>query len=122
MGGAGGPLSWTPTSDALPYGRRTRGVRMKRTTGMLAAATLVAGLGTAVVSQPTMALAADEIKVVPLQVTGPPSERLNLIILGDGYQADEMEKFRADVDRNQNVQWASEPFRSYRNYFNVYRV
>src|SRR3954452_1437941 len=95
---------------------------MKRTTGMLAAATLVAGLGTAIISQPTTALAADEIRVVPLQITGPASEQLNLIILGDGYQADEMDKLRADVDRNQNVQWASEPFRSYRNYFNVYRV
>jgi hypothetical protein len=26
------------------------------------------------------------------------------------------------VDRNQNVQWSVEPFRSYRNYFNVYMV
>lgn len=60
--------------------------------------------------------------VVPIQITGPPAERLNLIILGDGYQAHEMQKFRDDVDRNQNVQWATEPFRSYRNYFNVYRV
>jgi IgA Peptidase M64 len=62
------------------------------------------------------------VNVVPIQVTGPPAERLNLIILGDGYQAHELDKFRADVDRNQNIQWATEPFRSYRNYFNVYRV
>src|SRR5690606_22742466 len=45
-----------------------------------------------------------------------------LVILGDGYTAAEMQTFRDDVDRNQNVQWATEPFRSYRNYFNVYRV
>lgn len=60
--------------------------------------------------------------VVPLQITGPPSERLNLVIMGDGYQAHELEKFRADVDRNLNVQWSIEPFRSYRHYFNVYRL
>ena len=60
--------------------------------------------------------------VVPLQITGPPSERLNLVIMGDGYQADEMDEFRADVDRNLNVQWSIEPFRSYRHYFNVYRL
>jgi hypothetical protein len=60
--------------------------------------------------------------VVPLQITGPPSERLNLVIMGDGYQAGELEKFRADVDRNLNVQWSIEPFRSYRHYFNVYRL
>ncbi len=63
-----------------------------------------------------------EANLVPLQVTGPPEERLNLIILGDGYTADEMDKFHADVDRNQNVQWSVEPFRSYRNYFNVYML
>ncbi|WP_340084141.1 M64 family metallopeptidase [Siminovitchia sp. FSL H7-0308] len=63
-----------------------------------------------------------DVNIVPLQVTGPASERLNLIILGDGYTADEMDKFHEDVDRNQNVQWSVEPFRSYRNYFNVYMV
>jgi hypothetical protein len=63
-----------------------------------------------------------DVNVVPLQITGPASERLNLIIMGDGYQAHEQDTFRADVDRNLNVQWATDPFRSYRNYFNVYRV
>jgi hypothetical protein len=60
--------------------------------------------------------------VVPLQVTGPPEQRLNLIVLGDGYTAAEMPKFREQVDKHLNVQWSIEPFRSYRNYFNVYRV
>ncbi len=60
--------------------------------------------------------------VVPLQVTGPPEERLNLIILGDGYTADEMQKFRDQVDKHLNIQWSIEPFRSYRSYFNVYMI
>src|SRR5699024_881771 len=63
-----------------------------------------------------------DVNIVPLQVTGPAEDRLNLIIFGDGYTADEMDKFREDVDRNQNIQWNEEPFRSYRNYFNVYVV
>jgi hypothetical protein len=63
-----------------------------------------------------------DVNIIPLQVTGPAEERLNLIIFGDGYTVDEMDKFREDVDRNQNVQWSVEPFRSYRNYFNVYLV
>ncbi|WP_163971883.1 M64 family metallopeptidase [Oceanobacillus halotolerans] len=63
-----------------------------------------------------------DVNIVPLQVTGPADERLNLVIFGDGYTPDEMDKFRTDVDRNQNVQWSVEPFRSYRNYFNVYMV
>ncbi|HEX4816057.1 MAG TPA: M64 family metallopeptidase, partial [Nonomuraea sp.] len=60
--------------------------------------------------------------VVPLQVTGAPEDRLNLIILGDGYTAEEMQQFRDDVDRHLNVQWSIEPFRGYRDYFNVYMI
>ena len=60
--------------------------------------------------------------VVPIQITGPPAERLNLVILGDGYTATEQQDFRDDVERNLNVQWSVEPFRSYRHYFNVYRL
>src|SRR5215203_1655976 len=61
-------------------------------------------------------------KVTPIQVTGPPSQRLNLIIMGDGYQKDQQSLFYKDLDRNLSVMWATEPFRSYRNYINVYAV
>src|SRR6201991_1199287 len=61
-------------------------------------------------------------KVVPIQVTGPPAQRLNFIIMGDGYQADQQSIFRKDLDRNLSVMWATEPFRTYRNYINIYAV
>ena len=57
-----------------------------------------------------------------VQETGPPSDRLNLVILGDGYQWDQQSVFLADVDRNLAVMWATEPFRSYRDYINIYAV
>jgi hypothetical protein len=57
-----------------------------------------------------------------IQETGPASERMNLVILGDGYQQDQQSIFRADVDRNLAVMWTTEPYRSYRNYMNVYAV
>nr|WP_082535039.1 M64 family metallopeptidase [Nonomuraea pusilla] len=60
--------------------------------------------------------------VVPVQVTGAPAKRFNLIVMGDGYTEAEQEKFRQDVDRHLNVMWSIEPFKSYRNYINVYRV
>ena len=60
--------------------------------------------------------------VVPYQITGPPAERLNLVILGDGYQWDQQSLFFEDVDRNLAVMWATEPYKSYRNYMNVYQV
>src|SRR5262245_58878983 len=63
-----------------------------------------------------------EPKVHPIQVTGPPNERLNLIIMGDGYQYDQQSLFFGDVDRNLAVMWSTEPFRTYRNYINVYAV
>jgi hypothetical protein len=61
-------------------------------------------------------------KVVPIQVTGPPTQRLNIVVMGDGYQKDQQSIFRKDLDRNLAVMWATEPFRSYRNYINIYAV
>ncbi|MFC4008764.1 M64 family metallopeptidase [Nonomuraea purpurea] len=60
--------------------------------------------------------------VAPVQVTGAPEKRFNLILLGDGYTEAEQAKFRSDAERHLNVMWSIEPFKSYRNYINVYRV
>src|SRR3954451_12702773 len=91
-------------------------------------AALVAGILAAVPSAtasaegPAPPLPLPEPKVTPIQVTGPPSQRLNFIILGDGYQWDQQSLFYADVDRNLSVMWATEPYRTYRNYINIYAV
>ena len=83
----------------------------------------IAALGVAFAVPATAgAQAPGSATVVPLQITGPPAERLNLVILGDGYTAAEQAKFHADVERNLNVQWSIEPFRSYRHHFYVYRL
>ena len=87
-------------------------------------ATLAFALASTATTQPE-SLSAQQLpphRIVPLQVTGPATERLNLLIFGDGYTAAEMPKFRADVDRILNVQWSVEPFKSYRSYFNVYMI
>jgi hypothetical protein len=60
--------------------------------------------------------------VIPYHVTGPPAERLNLVILGDGYQWDQQSLFFEDVDRNFAVMRATEPYKSYLNYINIYLV
>jgi hypothetical protein len=60
--------------------------------------------------------------VVPIQITGDPASRFNLVVLGDGYTAAEQVKFRAHLEKHLNILWSIEPFRSYRNYFNVYAV
>ena len=97
---------------------------MRRVMKVLAAAALSLGMlaATANAQGPEPPLPLPAPKVTPIQVTGPPAQRLNLIILGDGYQFDQQSLFYADVDRNLSVMWATEPFRTYRNYMNVYAV
>ena len=87
---------------------------MRRGMKVLATAALslgvLAGDGERAGARPPLPLPAP--KVTPIQVTGPPAQRLNLIILGDGYQWDQQSIFYADVDRNLSVMWATEPFRT----------
>ena len=99
-----------PTSDA----------RLRRRA--VAVAMAIAGILVVAANPATAGAAPGDATVVPLQITGPPADRLNLVVMGDGYTASQMQKFRDDVDRNLNVQWSVEPFRSYRNYFNIYRL
>lgn len=60
--------------------------------------------------------------VVPVSVNGDPAARFSLVVMGDGYTAAELPKYRAQLDKHLNVLWSIEPFRSYRNYINVYSV
>jgi hypothetical protein len=60
--------------------------------------------------------------VVPVQVTGPPANRFNLVIAGDGYTEAEQDKFMQQVDKHLNIMWSIEPYKSYRSYINVYAI
>ena len=71
---------------------------------------------------PAPAAGAPAGQVVPIQVLGDPATRFSLVILGDGYTAEELPQFRAHVEKHLNILWSLEPFRSYRNYINVYAV
>jgi len=61
-------------------------------------------------------------KVVPVSVNGDPAARFSLVVMSDGYTAADMPRYRAHLDKHLNVLWSIEPFRSYRNYINVYSV
>ncbi len=87
-----------------------------------AALALVAGVAAAVATTPVAAHAQTEGTVVPIQVTGDPSKRFNLVIVGDGYTAAEQPAFREHVRKHLNTLWTIEPFKSYRSYVNVYAV
>ncbi|MEW2356072.1 M64 family metallopeptidase [Spirillospora sp. NPDC029432] len=87
-----------------------------------AAAVTAIALPLALVSVPAAAAETAPARVVPVQVTGDPARRFNLVIMGDGYTPGDQARFRAHVDRHLNALWTIEPFKSYRNYVNVYAV
>lgn len=54
--------------------------------------------------------------------SGPPAERVDLVLLGDGYTAAEMEKWHADARRLTEVLFSVSPFKERRGDFNVWAV
>ena len=59
-------------------------------------------------------------EVWPIIESGPPSEKVDLLVIGDGYTAAEIPKFRADATRLVDALFQEEPFRSRRADFNVW--
>lgn len=59
---------------------------------------------------------------VTVKRAGPAENRLNLTILGDGYRADELDRYAADVAVLVDRLTAEEPFREYSRFLNVHRV
>lgn len=53
---------------------------------------------------------------------GPPANKVDLLLMGDGYTAAEMEKWRRDAQRAADVLFAVSPFRERRADFNVWAV
>src|SRR6478672_3929771 len=53
---------------------------------------------------------------------GDAANRVDITIMGDGYTAAEMQKYRNDVQSLMTRFFNSEPFREYRNFFNVHRI
>ena len=60
--------------------------------------------------------------VQKIKDSGDDSKRINLVILGDGYQASELSQFETDATSFMNDLFAEEPFASYENYFNVHII
>lgn len=53
---------------------------------------------------------------------GSAANRVDIAILGDGYTAEEIQKYRNDVQNLMTQFFNSDPFREYRNFFNVHRI
>ncbi|MFT5052006.1 MAG: hypothetical protein ACI8QZ_003437 [Chlamydiales bacterium] len=53
------------------------------------------------------------------QYAGPPATKVDLLIVAEGYTADQKDKFQADVDRLASTLFETEPFKERRTDFNV---
>ncbi|WP_329566139.1 M64 family metallopeptidase [Kitasatospora sp. NBC_01266] len=54
--------------------------------------------------------------------TGDPANRVTLVLLGDGYTADQQDLFRRQADQAWRALMDIEPFRTYQDLFNIRRV
>jgi hypothetical protein len=61
-------------------------------------------------------------KVWAVMKNGEPREKVDLLLLGDGYTAAEMDKWHKDARRLTDILFASSPFKEKRSAFNVWAI
>lgn len=62
------------------------------------------------------------VRVWAVQESGPPTEKVDLLLIGDGYTAAQMDKWHADARRMAEELFAVSPFRERRRDFNVWAI
>ncbi len=62
------------------------------------------------------------LKVWPVQESGPSRDKVDLLLLGDGYTAAEMDKWHEDARRLTETLFAQSPFKERRADFNVWAI
>jgi hypothetical protein len=63
-----------------------------------------------------------QYKVWPVMKNGEPKDKVDLLLLGDGYTAAEMDKWHKDARRMADMLFAVSPFKEHRNDFNVWAI
>ena len=67
-------------------------------------------------------LVAQTFEVQSIYNSGPDANRINIVILSDGYQASELNSFIVDANSFANALFTESPYLEYKNYFNVYAI
>ncbi|CCH35287.1 M64 family metallopeptidase [Actinosynnema sp. NPDC047251] len=75
-----------------------------------------------VAAEPRAAVSEVVADVVPVQQTGPSDQRFDLVFVGDGYTSSELDTYHRHVVGKWDELSAVEPFKSYKQYFNVWQV
>ncbi|MFC2167139.1 M64 family metallopeptidase [Acidobacteriota bacterium] len=63
-----------------------------------------------------------DVKVFEIQKAGDPHIKVDIAFIGEGYTSEEEGKFKADLDRLKDVFFNQEPYKSYKDHFNIYGV
>jgi len=61
-------------------------------------------------------------QLIELEKNGDPADKVDFLILGDGYQPSELKKFEQDARRLLDVLFATSPFKERRKDFNVWAI
>ncbi len=65
---------------------------------------------------------AQTFPLVPIKVSGSIENRINIVVLGDGYTLEEQDKFISDTEAFTKSYFDQRPFDNYEHYFNVYAI
>jgi len=65
---------------------------------------------------------AQMFEVEPLVSNGDIEKYINIVVLGDGYTASEQEKFVADAQDFSDYLFTQEPYKNYKDFFNVFAI
>jgi len=65
---------------------------------------------------------APKFTVWPVVHNGVPQDKVDLLLLGDGYKSSEMEKWHRDAKRTAETLLSAPPFREHRSQFNVWAI
>ncbi len=66
--------------------------------------------------------ASKQYRVWPVIHNGPPADKVDLLLLGDGYSAAEMAKWHRDAARFAEILFTQSPFKERRSAFNVWAI
>jgi hypothetical protein len=61
-------------------------------------------------------------KFVPLMENGSPHDKVDIVIVGDGYRKEDLEKFRKDAKHFNEVMFSTSPFKERKDDFNVWTI
>lgn len=64
----------------------------------------------------------NDFNVVPVMVNGESANKVDLLFIAEGYTAEQMDKFRKDVDKFTGYLFDIEPYKSRKNDFNIWAV